>query len=53
MSKTNDLGEYELHTQVILSERLEYIDQTQSNDIQDKLNNLQRMSVSFKVKLEV
>lgn len=43
---------YELHTQLILSERLGFINHTQSCEIQDTLDNLQRMAVSFKNKLD-
>ena len=42
---------YELNTQIVLSERLGYINQTQSQELQKKLDNLQRKSVSFKSKL--
>ena len=42
----------ELHTQLILSERLGFINHTQSCEIQDTLDNLQRMAVSFKNKLD-
>lgn len=43
---------YELHTQLILSERLGFIDHAQSEEMQHKLDNLQRMTVSFKSKLD-
>ena len=42
---------YELNTQIVLSERLGYINQTQSQELQKKLDNLQRKSVSFKSRL--
>jgi four helix bundle protein len=44
---------YELNTQIVLSERLGYINQTQSQELQKKLDNLQRKSVSFKSKLNI
>ncbi len=44
---------YELNTQIVLSERLGYINQTQSQELQKKLDNLQRKSVSFKSKLKI
>jgi four helix bundle protein len=44
---------YELNTQIVLSERLGYIDQSQSQELQKKLDNLQRKSVSFKSKLNI
>ena len=44
---------YELNTQIVLSERLGYINQSQSQEIQKKLDNLQRKSVSFKSKLNI
>ena len=44
---------YELNTQIVLSERLGYINQTQSQELQKKLDNLQRKSVSFKSKLNL
>ena len=44
---------YELNTQIVLSERLGYINQTQSQELQKKLDNLQRTSVSFKSKLKI
>ena len=44
---------YELNTQIILSERLGYINQSQSQELQKKLDNLQRKSVSFKSKLNI
>ena len=44
---------YELHTQIVLSERLGYINQSQSQELQKKLDNLQRKSVSFKSKLNI
>ena len=43
---------YELHTQIILCERIGYIDHIVSAQLQEKLDNLQRMSVSFKKNLE-
>lgn len=43
---------YELHTQLILSERLGFINHVQSEEMQHKLDNLQRMTVSFKSKLD-
>ena len=44
---------YELNTQIVLSERLGYINQSQSQELQKKLDNLQRKSVSFKSKLNI
>ena len=44
---------YELNTQIVLSERLGYINQSQSQELQKKLDNLQRNSVSFKSKLNI
>ena len=44
---------YELNTQIVLSERLGYINQIQSQELQKKLDNLQRKSVSFKNKLKI
>ena len=44
---------YELNTQIVLSERLGYINQIQSQELQKKLDNLQRKSVSFKSKLNI
>jgi four helix bundle protein len=44
---------YELNTQIVLSERLGYINPSQSQEIQKKLDNLQRKSVSFKSKLNI
>jgi four helix bundle protein len=44
---------YELNTQIVLSERLGYINQSQSQELQKKLDNLQRKSVSFKSKLNL
>lgn len=44
---------YELHTQVILCERLGFIDYSQSQELQRKLDSLQRKSVSFKAKLNI
>ena len=44
---------YELNTQIVLSERLGYINQLQSQELQKKLDNLQRKSVSFKSKLNI
>jgi four helix bundle protein len=44
---------YELNTQIVLSERLGYIDQSQSQELQKTLDNLQRKSVSFKSKLNI
>ena len=44
---------YELNTQIVLSERLGYINQSQSQELQKKLDNLQRKSVSFKNKLKI
>ena len=44
---------YELNTQIVLSERLGYINQSQSQELQKKLDNLQRKSVSFKSKLKI
>ena len=44
---------YELNTQIVLSERLGYINQTQSQELQKTLDNLQRKSVSFKSKLKI
>ena len=44
---------YELNTQIVLSERLGYINQSQSQELQMKLDNLQRKSVSFKSKLNI
>ena len=44
---------YELNTQIVLSERLGYINQTQSQELQKKLDYLQRKSVSFKSKLNI
>ncbi len=44
---------YELNTQIVLSKRLGYIDQSQSQELQKKLDNLQRKSVSFKSKLNI
>ena len=44
---------YELNTQIVLSERLRYINQSQSQELQKKLDNLQRKSVSFKNKLKI
>jgi four helix bundle protein len=44
---------YELNTQIVLSERLGYINQSQSQKLQKKLDNLQRKSVSFKSKLNI
>ena len=44
---------YELNTQIVLSERLGYINQTQSQELQKKLDNLQRKSISFKSKLNI
>ncbi len=44
---------YELNTQIVLSERLGYINQSQSQALQKKLDNLQRKSVSFKSKLNI
>ena len=44
---------YELNTQIVLSERLGYINQTQSQELQKKLDHLQRKSVSFKSKLNI
>ncbi len=43
---------YELHTQIILCEKIGYIDNQQSNIIQTTLGNLQRKSITFKSKLE-
>ncbi len=43
---------YELHTQIILCERIGYIDHIASVQIQDRLDNLQRMAISFKKKLD-
>ena len=43
---------YELHTQLILSERLGFVNSVLSREIQDTLDNLQRMAVSFKTKLD-
>ena len=43
---------YELHTQIILCERIGYIDHIASVQIQDRLDNLQRMSISLKKKLD-
>ena len=44
---------YELNTQIVLSERLGYINPSQSQELQKKLDNLQRKSVSFKSKLNI
>ena len=44
---------YELNTQIVLSERLGYINQSRSQELQKKLDNLQRKSVSFKSKLNI
>ena len=44
---------YELNTQIVLSERLGYINQSLSQELQKKLDNLQRKSVSFKSKLNI
>ena len=44
---------YELNTQIVLSERLGFINQTQSQELQNQLDNLQRKSVSFKSKLNI
>ena len=44
---------YELNTQIVLSERLGFIDHSQSQELQKKLDNLQRKSVSFKSKLKI
>jgi len=44
---------YELNTQIVLSERLGYINQSQSQELQKTLDNLQRKSVSFKSKLNI
>ena len=44
---------YELNTQIVLSERLGYINQSQSQELQKKFDNLQRKSVSFKSKLNI
>ena len=44
---------YELNTQIVLSERLGYINQIQSQELQKKLDHLQRKSVSFKSKLNI
>ena len=44
---------YELNTQIVLSERLGYINQIQSQELQKKSDNLQRKSVSFKSKLNI
>lgn len=44
---------YELNTQIVLSERLGFINQTQSQELHNKLDNLQRKSVSFKSKLNI
>ena len=43
---------FELNTQLVLSERLGFIDHTQCKKIQEYLDNLQRMAVSFKNKLD-
>ena len=43
---------YELHTQLILSERLGFVDHLQYKKIQEHLDNIQRMAVSFKNKLD-
>ena len=43
---------YELHTQLILSERLGFVNSVLIREIQDTLDNLQRMAVSFKTKLD-
>ncbi len=43
---------FELNTQLVLSERLGFIDHTQYKKIQEYLDNLQRMAVSFKNKLD-
>ena len=44
---------YELNTQIVLSERLGFINQAQSQELQNRLDNLQRKSVSFKSKLNI
>ena len=44
---------YELHTQILLCERLGFIDCSQSQELQQKLDNLQRKTVSFKAKLNI
>ena len=43
---------FELNTQLVLSERLGFIDNTQCEKLQESLDNLQRMAVSFKNKLD-
>ena len=43
---------YELQTQVVLCERLGFIDHTQCTKIREELDNLQRMAPSFKNKLD-
>ena len=42
----------ELHTQLVLSERLGFIDHLQYKKIQEHLDDIQRMAVSFKNKLD-
>ena len=43
---------YEFHTQIILCERISYIDHCLSMQLQTKLDNLQRMAACFKKRLE-
>ena len=43
---------YELNTQIMLSERIGYIDNNQSNKLQDKANTLQMMISGFKHRIE-
>ena len=42
----------ELQTQLILSERLGLVDSDRSREIQATLDNLQRMAIAFKTKLD-
>ena len=43
---------FELHTQIVLSERIDYIDNNQKNKILIMTNELQKMLVGFRKKLD-
>ncbi len=43
---------FELHTQIVLSERIGYIDNNQKNKILNMTNELQKMLVGFRKKLD-